>query len=94
MQFQITFTSMHYGYEKQKETAMFGCLKIYLISLKYRITYIQNQFKSYFQKNYLTCIAFFLNRDSLSILNWAEFLVIFWTEQNFIANLPLNFFIS
>ena len=60
MLFQITFTSMHYGYGKQKETAMFGCLKIYLISLKYRITYIQNQFKSYFQKNYLTCIAFFL----------------------------------
>lgn len=60
MQFQITFTSMHYGYEKQKETAMFGCLKIYLISLKYRITSFQNQFKSYFQKNYLTCIAFFL----------------------------------
>ena len=50
MQFQITFTSMHYGYEKQKETAMFGCLKIYLISLKYRITYIQNQFKVTFKK--------------------------------------------
>ena len=42
MQFQITFTSMYYGYEKQKETAMFGCLKIYLISLKYRITSFQN----------------------------------------------------
>lgn len=67
MQFQITFTSMHYGYEKQKETAMFGCLKIYLISLKYRITYIQNQFKSYLHSLFFKIEIHFL----------------FWTEQNF-----------